>query len=88
MKVVSKPETVAFFDEQFNTMKIRYGDLKKQLAEDMVTFTFPLREKIIDLSKNNDFINKVVKQGAEKARESAQKTVREVRELIGFKHFG
>jgi len=88
MKVVSKPETVAFFDEQYNAMKIRYGDLKKQLAEDMVTFTSPLREKIIDLSNNNDYINKVVKQGAEKARESAQKTVREVRELIGFKHFG
>jgi tryptophanyl-tRNA synthetase len=88
MKVVSKPETVEFFDEQFNTMKIRYGDLKKQLAEDMITFTSPLREKIIDLSNNNDYINKVVKQGAEKARESAQKTVREVRELIGFKHFG
>lgn len=88
MKVVSKPETVEFFDEQYNGMKIRYGDLKKQLAEDMVTFTSPLREKIIDLSNNNDYINKVVKQGAEKARESAQKTVREVRELIGFKHFG
>ena len=88
MKVVSKPETVEFFDEQFNTMKIRYGNLKKQLAEDIITFTSPLREKIIDLSNNNDYINKVVKQGAEKARESAQKTVSEVRELIGFKHFG
>src|SRR5665213_2892243 len=82
MKMVSKPETIAFFDEQYNAMKIRYGDLKKQLAEDMITFTSPLREKIIDLSNNNDYINKVVKQGAEKARESAQKTVREVRELI------
>jgi tryptophanyl-tRNA synthetase len=87
MKVVSSPETVAFFDEQYNSMKVRYGDLKKQLAEDMVTFTTPFRERITDLSKNNDYINKVVKQGAEKAHESSRKTVKEVREIIGFKAF-
>ena len=87
MKTVSSPETVAFFEEQYNTMKMRYGDMKKQLAEDMIAFTSPFREKIIDLSNNNDYINKVVKQGAEKAHESGRKTVREVREIIGFKPF-
>jgi tryptophanyl-tRNA synthetase len=87
MKTVSSPETVAFFEEQYNTMKMRYGDMKKQLAEDMIAFTSPFREKIIDLSNNNDYINKVVKQGAEKAHESARKTVGEVREIIGFKPF-
>ncbi len=88
MKTVSKPETVAFFDEQYNTMKVRYGDLKKQLAEDMITFVAPFRERILELSNDNDYINKVVKQGAEKAHESARKTVEEVREIIGFKRFG
>ncbi len=87
MRTVSQPETVAYFDEQYNSMKVRYGDMKKQLAEDMITFTNPFREKIEDLSKNNEYINKVVKQGAEKAHESARKTIREVREIIGFKAF-
>ena len=32
MKAVSTDETVRYFDEQYNGMKIRYGDLKKQLA--------------------------------------------------------
>ena len=85
MKVVSKPETVAHFDELYNNCKIRYGDMKKQLAEDMITFVKPLSEKIAELSKDDEYIQKVVKQGKEKARESAGKTVKEVRKIIGFR---
>ncbi|MCK4288616.1 MAG: tryptophan--tRNA ligase, partial [Bacteroidales bacterium] len=62
-------------------------DLKKQLAEDIINFIAPLRDKITELSANNDYLRKVVKQGADKARESASKTIKEVREIIGFKNF-
>ncbi len=87
LKVVSTPEVVNHFDEQYNNCSIRYGDLKKQLAEDMVAFTAPIRQKILDLAANEAYISKVARQGAEKARESASKTIREVREIIGFRHF-
>ncbi len=87
MDVVSKEDTIKFFNEQYNTMKIRYGDMKKQLAEDMISFTAPFREKIDELLKDDDFIHKVAKQGAEKAKESASKTLSEARKLIGFRHF-
>lgn len=87
LKVVSTPETVQYFDEQYNQCNIRYGDLKKQLAEDMVVFTAPIRERILELYANEAYISKVAKNGAEKARESAGKTIREVREIIGFRHF-
>ena len=87
MKIVSTPETVAHFDELYNSAQIRYGDFKKQLAEDMVTFVTPLSERIAELSADNDYIKKVAQMGAEKARESASKTIREVREIIGFKKF-
>lgn len=49
MALVSAPETIQFFDEKYNTCSIRYGDMKKQLAEDMVTFLTPIREKIKEL---------------------------------------
>lgn len=75
------------FDEQYNNCSIRYGDLKKQLAEDMIAFTAPIRQKILDLAADEAYISKVARQGAEKARESASKTIREVREIIGFRHF-
>ncbi len=87
LEVVSTPEVVAHYDELYNNCEIRYGDLKKQLAEDMVKFCSPFKEKIEELSKNNDYLRKVVKAGAEKARESASKTIKEVREIIGFKNF-
>lgn len=87
LKVVSKEETVRHFDEQYNNCSIRYGDLKKQLAEDMVAFVAPLTEKIKELSSDNDYLYKVATIGAQKARESAAKTIREVREIIGFKAF-
>lgn len=84
MGAVSDIETLHFFEEQYNTCQIRYGDMKKQIASDIITFTAPIYEKIIELRNNQDYLSKVAKQGAEKARENAQKTIREVREIMGF----
>jgi tryptophanyl-tRNA synthetase len=85
MKVVSPSETLHFFEEQYNTCQIRYGDMKKQLAEDMIAFTAPIYEKILELRSNDSYLSSVAKRGAEKARASAAKTVREVREIIGVR---
>jgi tryptophanyl-tRNA synthetase len=87
MKVVSTPDTIAHFDNLYNGMQIRYGDLKKQLAEDMIIATAPIRERINDIASNTDYLRKVAQQGEEKARASAGKTIKEVREIIGFRRF-
>ncbi|MCD6200368.1 MAG: tryptophan--tRNA ligase [Bacteroidales bacterium] len=87
MEVVSSPDTVRYFRDRYNRCKIRYGDLKKQLAEDIILFTTPIREKAEEIHNDNEYLRKVVRSGAEKARESAAKTIREVREIIGFKPF-
>ncbi len=87
MSVVSKPETLTFFEEKYNACEIRYGDMKKQLAEDITLFTNPFREKIESILADNDYLRRVAKMGAEKARQSATKTLAEVREIIGFRKF-
>jgi len=87
MDVVSKPETKSFFEDAYNDCSIRYGDLKKQLAEDIVDFNAPFRDKILSLSEDNAYLREVTSHGADRARESARKTIREVREIIGFKPF-
>ena len=87
MKLVSKQETINYFEEKYNDCTIRYGDMKKQLAEDMILFTTPIREKILEIESDNQYLRKVVSEGEEKARASADKTIREVREIIGFKSF-
>ena len=85
MEAVSAADTKSFFEEQYNSMKIRYGDMKKQLAEDMIAFTQPFRERILELSKDEKRVHQVARQGAEKARESASKTIQEARKAIGIR---
>jgi tryptophanyl-tRNA synthetase len=87
MSVVSKPDTLEFFKERYSDCTIRYGDLKKQIAEDIISFNEPMREKIKSISTDEAYLRKVVQMGKEKAHESASRTVKEVRELIGFRPF-
>lgn len=87
MRLVCKSETVEEFDRAYADCSIRYGDLKKQLAEDMEAFVAPIRERIKEVESDTALLSRIAKQGCEKARESAQKTIREVREIIGFRSF-
>jgi len=87
MKVVSSDDTVEHFNQLYNNCTIRYGDFKKQLAEDMTLATEPIRSRINEISNDTDYLKKVVTLGAEKARVSAQKTISDVRQLIGIKPF-
>ena len=85
MQAFSAHSTFEHFNDQYNTCEIRYAEMKKQLAEDIVTFTNPIREQIEALHGDDAYLSKVARMGAEKARESATKTMREVRGIIGFK---
>lgn len=87
MKIVSEPDTYHHFDTLYNQCAIRYGDLKKQLAEDIIISTSSIRGKIKEIAKDETYLRQVARFGAIKARESASKTIREVREIIGFKSF-
>ncbi len=87
MSVVSEPSTLKFFREKHASCEIRYGDMKKQLAEDIIKVTEPIRERINEILADKKYLAKVVSEGAMKARESASKTIREVREIIGYKSF-
>ena len=85
LDIVSTPDTVAHFNEVYNKCEIRYGDLKKQLAEDIIAYTTPIRERINEILENDVYLAKVARMGAEKARESAIKTLQEVKDVIGFR---
>ncbi len=85
LRIVSSKDTCDYFNEKWNDCSIRYGDLKKQLVADISAFTAPIRERIMEYENNVDLLNKIALEGAEKARESARKTLSEVREIIGFR---
>ena len=87
MRVVSSDDVIAHYEDKWNRCEIRYGDMKKQLATDIIAVTSPIRERILELEKDTNYLHKVASEGAEKARESASKTIREVRKIMGFKSF-
>jgi len=87
MKLVSTEDVYKRFDEDYNNCSIRYGDMKKQLAEDMVKFISPIREKVNSILADEKYLQKVMEQGAEKARKSAKATMEQVRKAMGLNYF-
>ncbi len=87
MNLVSEKDTISKFENDYNQCNIRYGDMKKQLGEDMVKFIAPIREKVEDILGNEQLLKEIMEKGAEKARTSAAATMQIVRESIGLKYF-
>jgi tryptophanyl-tRNA synthetase len=84
LDLVSKPDTAAFFRNQYAQCSIRYGDLKKQLAEDIVAYLTPIRERFEQIVNDGEYLGKVAATGRDKARANAAKTIAEVRKAIGI----
>ena len=87
MALVSKKETIEKYEENYNNCTIRYGEMKKELAENMVNFISPIRERTNEILNNESYLRKVMEQGAEKARKSASETINTVREHIGLNYY-
>lgn len=87
MNLVSDESFIQQQQQAFDECRIRYGDLKKQLAEDMVAFVAPIREKANAILEDEKYLSHVMKMGADKARESAGKTMQIVRQAMGLNYF-
>ena len=77
LELTSKPEVVKHFRDAYADCSIRYGDLKKQLADDILAITLPIRERILDLQGDDATIG----------RERASRTLAEVRQVMGIRRF-
>lgn len=87
MALVSHETTLQKFKDDYNNCNIRYGDMKKQLAEDMVAFIAPIRNKAVAIQEDTDLLKKIMTEGAEKARANIEKTMKTVRQAIGLNYF-
>jgi tryptophanyl-tRNA synthetase len=84
MNLVSTLDVISKFEEDYDKCRIRYGDMKKQLAEDMVNFIAPIRQKTEEIRNNEVYLKQVMEQGAAKARKSAAITMKLVKERMGL----
>jgi tryptophanyl-tRNA synthetase len=84
--LVSDTGVTEKFKKDFQNGEIRYGDMKKQLAEDMIRFIAPIREKANDIRRDEAFLKQIIRRGAECARESAVRTIEGARKAIGLNY--
>lgn len=87
MNLVSEQDVISKFEQDYNQCNIRYGDMKKQLAEDMVRFISPIREKAESIRNDDKYLKEVMEKGAAKAGKSAAATMELVRDAIGLKYY-
>lgn len=87
MELVSSEKTTNSYKQAYNSCNIRYGDMKKQLAEDMISFLSPIRKQAKALQQDEPLLRKIMKEGAERARASASATILEARKLIGINYY-
>ena len=62
-----------------------YGKFKKELAEALITFLNPIREKYEKISQDPTYIKTVLQEGLEKIRPISQKTLQEAYKKIGLR---
>jgi len=87
LKLVCPQDVVDKFQSDYQAGSIRYGDMKKELAEGMVGFIAPIREKAEHIRNDGPYLRQVMEQGATKARASAAVTVQLAKDAIGLNYF-
>ncbi len=87
MRLVDNSGLADGYEEKYQKMNIRYGDMKKDLAEAMVRFISPIREKADRIHRDENYLKEVLEKGATKARSSAAATMTKVRSAIGLNYF-
>jgi tryptophanyl-tRNA synthetase len=87
MRLVGSDSNVKRFEDDYAHCRIRYGDMKKQLAEDMVNFISPIRDKVNLILNDEPYLRDVMEKGAEKARVSARETMKLVRQAMRLNYY-
>lgn len=72
-------------EEQYETTGVRYGEIKQELSEAIFEELKPIQEKRVDLENNHEYVDKVIREGADRARKVARETIVEVRQKMGLK---
>ncbi len=77
-------EEKAALASRYRAGGLGYGDAKKLLLAKIEAYFEPYRAKRADLLKNLDYVQQVLKEGADKARQQAQATLDEAKKAAGL----
>ncbi len=84
LKLFSSQEIYAKFVQDYREKKIRYVELKGQLAQDIYKELQPIQERRKEFENNPSLVDSIIEYHAAKLREKAEETMREVRKKMGL----
>ncbi len=85
LKLVASPEESAEWESKYRTGGMGYGQAKKRLAELMIDYFKPFRQKRTELENNIDYVKEVLSNGAERAKAVARETLEKARQAVGLR---
>jgi tryptophanyl-tRNA synthetase len=84
LKACGKNEQINSFISDYNAGTLKYKDIKDAVAEAIIELTTPFKQRKAELYKNLDYVEKLISEHAEKARVIADKTMSNVKNLVGI----
>ena len=85
LKLVASSEELAEWENRYRSGGMGYGEAKKRLAELMIDYFKPFRQKRAELENNIDYVREVLAGGAERAKAVAGRTLEKAREAVGLR---
>ncbi len=84
LKLVASPEELAEWDNRYRSGGMGYGEAKKRLAELVIDYFKPYRDKRAELENDIDAVKQLLAKGAERAKAIATVTLAEARKAVGL----
>lgn len=84
LKLLASEQEIAEWENRYRNGGMGYGQAKKRLAELLVEYFKPYREKRAELEKDIDYVKKILAEGAERAKKVATKTLKRAKQAVGL----
>jgi tryptophanyl-tRNA synthetase len=84
LRLFASPEELAEWDRRYRSGGMGYGEAKKRLADLMIEYFRPYRQKRAELENNPDAVEAMLTGGAQRARAVASSTLLEARKAVGM----
>ena len=85
LKLVASPEELKEWENKYRSGGMGYSEAKKRLAELMIEYFKPYRQKKAELDNNIDYVKEVLANGAKRAKAVAGRTLEKAREAVGLR---
>ncbi len=85
LKLVASTDELTAWENRYRSGGMGYGEAKKRLAELMIDYFKPFRQKRTDIENDIDYVKKVLADGAEWAGAVAAETLADVRKAVGLR---